>query len=277
MLATSNKPDLVSVCAKVRARVGRVFLFDPQGITGEGVEPTMYFNPLASIAEIEDAADLARIFEQATAEIGAKKDSYFAPKGEEVVKDYILAAGITGQDFGVVFDWINKPTDPEPYDALVRHGFHSIAARVQAKQRLHIKTVGAIYSEASRIVSFLESRRLLKWLVPGEGREEFKPDQFVTSTDTLFLLSQEGAGSAGPIIAALTKAVFDAGERAAAKNANGRLVVPLVAVLDEMKRRTFAGSGICQRNTHTMGLKEFSPSRSYSPMSRARKCGARRE
>src|SRR5699024_4198865 len=66
-----------------------------------------------------------------------------------------------------------------------------------------------------------------------QGRIEFNPAKFVTSTETLFLLSQEGSGSAGPVIAALTKDVFDAGETEASRHSTGRLPVPLLAVLDE--------------------------------------------
>lgn len=234
VLATSNKPDLVRDCAKARAKRGRVFIFDPQNITGHDGKPTVFFNPLASVKVVADAADLARIFEETTGAVDAKKDAFFSPKGEEVIKHYLLAAGLSGQNFSIVFDWVNSPTDPEPGDILHRHGFTSIAASVREKQKLPEKTRGSIYSEASRIVSFLESAQLLEWLVPGNGREEFRPDAFATSTDTLFLLSQEGAGTAGPIIAALTKAVCDAGVRAGqATNKSGRLSVPLVAVLDE--------------------------------------------
>ena len=193
----------------------------------------MFFNALASVKEVEDAKDLSKIFEETTAEVGARKDAYFSQAGQTVVTDYLLAAGVSGYYLDVVFKWINQPTNPEPANLLRDHGFEPIALRVEAAQKLPDKTRGGVYGEARRIVSFLESRRLMDWLCPGEGREEFNPAKFVTSKDTLYLLSQEGAGSAGPIIAALTKAVFDAGEKEAATSPGGRLPVPLVAVLDE--------------------------------------------
>jgi len=60
----------------------------------------------------------------------------------------------------------------------------------------------------------------------------FAPAAFAESTDTLYLLSKDGAGSAAPLVAALTDAVFRAATRAA-ERAGGRLDPPLVAVLDE--------------------------------------------
>ncbi len=233
VLATSNKPDLVNVCAKVRALVGKVFVFDPQGICGLVLNPTVFFNPLASVKVIEDARDLATIFEETTAEVDAKKDAFFNPTGKTLVTDLMFAAALAGRYRDAVFDWINRPNDDEPVQLLAKHGQSSIAARVKEVQELTEKTRGGVYREAARMVEFLESSGLLKWITPGEGRIEFKPEKFVTSKDTLFLLSQEGSGSAGPIIAALTKAVFDAGETAAAQSKTERLPVPLLAVLDE--------------------------------------------
>lgn len=233
VLATSNKPDLFQETNAIRGEAGTVYLFDPQRICGGITAPNVFFNPLAAVREIEDAKDLARVFEQTTAETGAKKDAFFSTAGEQIITDYLLAAGISGQYLSVVFEWVNDPESGEPASILTRHGFPSIAARVKTTQDLPEKTRGGVYAEARRIISFLESRRLLEWLVPGPGRKEFDPNQFVKGNDTLYLLSQEGAGSAGPIIAALTKAVFNAGEEEAAHHPSGRLKVPLLAVLDE--------------------------------------------
>lgn len=235
VLATSNKPDLVDATAARRALVGKVYRFDPQGLLGNNGDPTVFFNPLASIKEIEDAKDLAKGFEETTAEVDARKDAFFSPTGEKVVSDYLLAAAVSGEYLPIIFDWVNNPTNPKPANILRAHGYEDIAERIEANQAMPDKTRGGIYGEARRIVSFLESRRLRKWLCPGEGREEFDPVKFVTSTDTLYLLSQEGSGSAGPIIAALVKAVFNAGEAAAANSPTTpkRLPIPLIAVLDE--------------------------------------------
>lgn len=50
---------------------------------------------------------------------------------------------------------------------------------------------------------------------------------------TLYSLSKEGRGSAGPLVTALTVAVTEAAEQLAKTSPGGRLPVPLVAVLDE--------------------------------------------
>ncbi len=46
-------------------------------------------------------------------------------------------------------------------------------------------------------------------------RLQFNPDEFVRGTDTLYSLSKEGAGTAGPLVTALTVATVEAAERLA--------------------------------------------------------------
>jgi type IV secretory pathway TraG/TraD family ATPase VirD4 len=61
----------------------------------------------------------------------------------------------------------------------------------------------------------------------------FDPARFVTSKDTLILLSQDAAGSGAAFVSTLVLVVFTAAQQAA-RRARGRLPVPLVADLDEV-------------------------------------------
>ncbi|MBE9500777.1 TraM recognition domain-containing protein [Streptomyces sp. GKU 257-1] len=55
----------------------------------------------------------------------------------------------------------------------------------------------------------------------------------MTSTDTVYLLSKDGGGSAAAITASIADLVFRGGTMAAERNGTGRLPIPLRAVLDE--------------------------------------------
>jgi hypothetical protein len=97
--------------------------------------------------------------------------------------------------------------------------------------------------------------------------------RFPDTTDTLYLLSKDGAGSASPLVAALTDQVL----RAAVKTAEtrgGRLDRPLLAVLDEAAN--ICKSAICRSFTATSGRGAFFPSRSFSRTRRASTCGESR-
>jgi len=61
---------------------------------------------------------------------------------------------------------------------------------------------------------------------------EFRPEAFPGSRQTLYLLSKDEGGSAGPLVAALTDRVLRCGVTAA-EHRGGRLDPPMVLVLDE--------------------------------------------
>ena len=54
-----------------------------------------------------------------------------------------------------------------------------------------------------------------------------------STADTLYSLSKEGRGTAGPLVTALTVAIVEAAEELAAASPGGRLGTPLLGVLDE--------------------------------------------
>lgn len=73
----------------------------------------------------------------------------------------------------------------------------------------------------------------MAWVTPSPWLEEFRPEDFVASTDTLYCLSQEGRGSASPIVTALTVAVTEAAVDYAKTQPGGRLALPMLIELDE--------------------------------------------
>lgn len=83
-------------------------------------------------------------------------------------------------------------------------------------------------------MSFLASESVREWVQPHGGHPELNPRALVAScSDTLYLFSEEGPGSAGPLIAALTRAVLSAAEDMAKHQPSGRLPKPFLAILDE--------------------------------------------
>jgi type IV secretory pathway TraG/TraD family ATPase VirD4 len=98
------------------------------------------------------------------------------------------------------------------------------------------KQRAGVYGTAEKIVNFLVNPAITQWVAPEDGRgtrPEFSPRDFVAGNGTLYLLSREGHGTAGPLVTALTVATIEAAEELAARSAGGRLAVPLLCVLDE--------------------------------------------
>jgi len=230
-VATSNKRDLVDATRDVRAQLGAVWVFDPQQIAEEPAD--WYWNPLSYVTDEVQAAQLAQHFASGSRDPGAKTDAYFDPAGQDLLAGLLLAAAMDNRPITDVYTWLTQPTNNEPVRILRDAGFPLTSQQVAGVIAAPDKQRGGIYGTAQQMAACLTNRKIAEWIIPSPGRREFHPELFVRSTDTLYSLSREGRGSAGPIITALTVAIVEAAEGLAARSPRGRLTVPLVLVLDE--------------------------------------------
>ncbi|MDQ1595085.1 MAG: hypothetical protein QOH40_1641 [Arthrobacter pascens] len=76
------------------------------------------------------------------------------------------------------------------------------------------------------MASCLTNRQVAQWVTPQgttDSRPQFDPGEFVRSKGTLYSLSKEGKGTAGPLVTALTVATVEAAEELAVPSPGGRL------------------------------------------------------
>ncbi|HOC14555.1 MAG TPA: TraM recognition domain-containing protein [Propionicimonas sp.] len=235
VFATSNKRDLVDATRDVRESAGAVWVFDPQGIALE--EPTWWWNPLSYVVDEVRAAKLAEHFASGSREPGARTDAYFDPAGQDLLAGLLLAAALDGRAITQVYAWLTRPTEDEAVAILERHGFQLTADQVAGVIAAPDKQRGGVYGTAQQMASCLTNRQVARWVTPAgvgfDPRPQFSPERFLREGGTLYSLSKEGRGTAGPLVTALTVAVVEAAEELAARSSGGRLPVPLLGVLDE--------------------------------------------
>ena len=236
VLATSNKRDIVDVTRLERSRFGRTWVFDPQGIAGE--DQLWWWNILAGVKTPVDAISLAEVFIDSQRDPGATKDAYFDGASKDLVAALVLAAALGGRDIRMVHEWLTRPLDDEPVRILEHAGQMMTAQSLRGMMNLPAETRGGVYGGASQTMSFLLNDEALRWVLPPTAKDdvnvmEFHPTDFVASADTLYCLSQEGRGSASPIVTALTVAVIEAALEHAKTQPSGRLALPLFVALDE--------------------------------------------
>ncbi|GIG26415.1 MULTISPECIES: type IV secretory system conjugative DNA transfer family protein [Cellulomonas] len=233
VMATSNKRDLVDATRDVRAaRAGEeVWVFDPQALVDEPV--TWWWNPLRFVTDEVSATRLAKVFIDATREPGARTDAYFDGAARDLLAGLLLAAARGDKPITEVFLWLADSTEDEPQHLLEQYGHRLMAASVAEVLALPDRQRAGVYGSAKQIVSFLLNAQATQWVTPSPGRREFDPHAFVRSQGTLYSLSKEGVGTAGPIVLALNVAVMTAAEEYAKHLRDGRLATPLVVVLDE--------------------------------------------
>jgi type IV secretory pathway TraG/TraD family ATPase VirD4 len=230
VLATSNRSDVWAASSRARARLGQVWLFDPQRVTRQ--PQRFWVDLLAGVTTVEEAARLAEHFIQEVRGVGSS-DPFWPLAAGDLLACLFLAAAHSGATLADVQAWLSDVTSREPATLLRAAGFPQAARSLIGRQAGAPETRDGVYETARTAARCLTDPEIMAWVTPPAGYlPQFDVTGFPATTDTLYLLSKEGAGAAAPLVAALTDAVF----RTAvvhAEAAGGRIDAPLLAVLDE--------------------------------------------
>ncbi|MEV4449534.1 type IV secretory system conjugative DNA transfer family protein [Streptomyces mirabilis] len=231
VLLTSNKAagDAFTATYDARARVGQVWSMDPQQIAHAARD--MWWNPLADAKTLDGAARLAGHFLAASVDASQQGD-FWSKAGSNILAQLFLAAALDERPITDVMQWLAFPADRTPLDILRDHQFAAVAAQLKGTVEGPPETRDGIYETARQYAAALLNSEIAAWVTPQKNVREFKPSAFVTSTDTLFLLSKDGGGGASALIAACADSVMRAAT-AQAERAGGRLDPPMLAILDE--------------------------------------------
>ena len=179
---------------------------------------------------------------------------HLGPAARELLATLLLAAAVGGGTLLDVYAWLADEATPIPGGLLREHGYDLLARTLRGTQDSPPDTRGSVYFTARAATACLRDGQITAWVTPpacnrashrpddpGETDPaggvagplvEFQPETFPTSRQTLYLLSKDEGGSAGPLVAALTDRVLRCGVTAA-ERAGGRLDPPMVLVLDE--------------------------------------------
>ncbi|MFI0776167.1 type IV secretory system conjugative DNA transfer family protein [Streptomyces sp. NPDC021212] len=231
VLLTSNKAggDAYTATLDARAAVGRVWSMDPQQIAH--AERTMWWNPLADAKTLDGAGRLAGHFVAASVDASQQGD-FWSKAGSNILSQLLLGAALDKRPITDIMQWLAFPADRTPLDILRDHGFAAVAAQLKGTVEGPPETRDGIYETARQYAAPLLNAEIAAWVTPQTGVAEFTPANFVTSTDTLYLLSKDGGGGGSALIAACADSVMRAAT-AAAERVGGRLDPPLLAILDE--------------------------------------------
>ncbi|THG29289.1 type IV secretory system conjugative DNA transfer family protein [Naasia lichenicola] len=236
VITTSNKRDVLDTTRAFRAERGRVWAFDPQQVALQ--PPDWWWNPLSYVTNDLQAAKLAEHFASGSRSADARTDAYFDAAGQDLLAGFLLAAAVDKRPVTDVFTWTTQPGDDVPVGILRRNGYLQMADAVASQVYGEPRRRDSVYGTASQMAACLKIKSIAAWVTPqGEDgvdlRPQFDPASFVGSRDTLYSLSREGKGTAGPLVTALTAATIEAAEQLAVRSPGGRLRVPLLGVLDE--------------------------------------------
>lgn len=235
VLVTSNKRDVLDTTRGPRSKKGQVWPFDPQRIALE--EPTWWWNPLSYVTDEVKAAQLAGHFAAGSRDSDARADAYFDGEGRNLFAHLLLAAALDERPITGVYTWLTRPTDDTAVHILADHGFPLQADGLSGIISAPDKQRAGVFGTAMQMAACLTNRSIAPWITrrgEDDDRPRFDPHAFVRSGGTLYSLSKEGVGTAGPLVTALTVAVVEAAEELASTLPGGRLATPMLGVLDEV-------------------------------------------
>ncbi|MFI7174664.1 type IV secretory system conjugative DNA transfer family protein [Streptomyces spororaveus] len=231
VLLTSNKAagDAYTATLDARGEDGWTWSMDPQQIAHAARD--MWWNPLADAKSLDGAGRLAGHFLAASVDASQQGD-FWSKAGSNILSQLFLAAALDERPITDVMQWLAFPADRRPLDILRDHGYSAVAAQLKGTVEGPPETRDGIYETARQYASALLNSDIAAWVTPQKDIPEFKPAAFVTSKDTLYLLSKDGGGGASALIAACADSVMRAAT-AQAERAGGRLDPPMLAILDE--------------------------------------------
>lgn len=234
VLATSNKRDIVDLTRGPRSEKGVVWVHDVQGIIGEPA--SWWWNPLTFVTSMMRAEALSDVFVSSATSAGAQSDAYFESDGKRLLSHLFYAAAVADRPITDVARWVQDPEDETPVRELRAAGHGQLAESLARIQQLTPKQRDGVFGTARPWVNVLTYDSVIPWIrdTGALGRAEFDHRRFASTTDTLYLISKEGAGTARAITGALTMAILTDAEEHAASLASGRLSPPLLGVLDEV-------------------------------------------
>jgi type IV secretory pathway TraG/TraD family ATPase VirD4 len=249
VVLTSNKTEGWKETTALRAaQTGQtVWTFDPQRIAH--TPQTWWWNPLRDLRSVAEANRLAGHF---VATVEDDRRDIWGPAAKELLATLLLAAAVGGRSLVDVYEWLANEATPVPGGLLRESGYDLLARTLRGTQDSPPETRGSVYFTARAATACLRDPQITAWVTPPANSDnhpngavgangpdgaagslvEFRPEDFPTSRQTLYLLSKDEGGSAGPLVAALTDRVLRCGV-AAAERRGGRLDPPMVLVLDE--------------------------------------------
>lgn len=230
-VVTSIRGDLIDSTASMRARRGRILVFNPEQVGGFGT--TVTWNPVSGCEDMTVAARRAGYMVEGVSGKGLEDASFWQDQASVVLGAYLHAAGLAGGSMRDVHRWVSED-DEQPARILEAHPGAEPAALSEARAYLALpdRTRAGVSATIRSAVKFMTHPACSQVLCP-DGPGTFDPAAFVRSCDTLYLVAGDAKFTpVPPVFTALVAEVVHAARLAAA--VTGRLCPPLTLELDEV-------------------------------------------
>lgn len=231
LLATSTKRDLVEYTYKYRSALGRVEIFDPEGLIGH--PHPMRWSLLAGCTDERVATRRAEAWVKAVPMGDTKDASFWQGKAQTLMRCYLYAAASKGLGLAKVRAWVTNRRATEPLEILDTVNA-SWAAELRQIVESEADSSEDMFHAVSTLVAPLSDQRLLEAVDTPIHESVDLAELVLGGPNTLYLLSDGSSGSVAPIVAVLASEVHHLLNRHSQRVPGRRLDPPARLVLDEV-------------------------------------------
>jgi type IV secretion system protein VirD4 len=239
-IASSIKTDVLHATIRRRRKLGRAFVFDPFGISGELVST---WSPLDAAETFDGALEVAHAI-AAAGEIdqrSVESGEFWTVAAEQRLAPLLYAAARTGKGIAALVRWGYGQGEQELNDGLhrllrtarsegerrdVRAAYDAVAAFAAQPDR----TRGSVEGTVQALLRAYRSERVQR----SAQTSEITPEALLKGSNTVYLVGDAKASRAlRPIFLALLGQLIDHSYQQANRN-GGKLRPPLLLCLDEL-------------------------------------------
>ncbi|WP_331758227.1 TraM recognition domain-containing protein [[Kitasatospora] papulosa] len=252
VLATSVKVDIVDLTEKLRARVGRILIWNPQDIGGR--TSNVAWDPVIGCADPEHGVERAMrranyLLDGSDATQGVENRNFWETASYSVLKAFLWAADAEKLTLLDVARWSKSFRNHEAIDILAKYEHpdpynpsRPVAPRGWRDDLLQVQKVEGkpttgenVFGTLSKTFMFLDTPQVQRVIEDAhKGSDLFNIREYLQSQDTLYLLGRDtGRGGIGPLFSCLTGEIYEAARDLAPLQPGGRLDAPWSLILDE--------------------------------------------
>lgn len=236
VIATSTRPDNLTVTLEARRRVGPVAVFDPQRLA-PGLPVGLRWSPVRGCEDPLNAMIRATGLAASTGFGDVEAGGFWEGKTRGAIQALLHAAAIDGRDARALYQWALSPSAAAEAVRILQGS--SLAAEGWAESLNSMidsdpRTRDSIWQGVGLAFQSLADPRVMDAVTPRAG-ESFDPEAFLRDKGTLHLLATAaGAGASAPLVAAFIEDLIEVARRMAARSPGARLDPPLLLALDEI-------------------------------------------
>lgn len=246
VITTSTRADNYAATHKVRAEVGPVTLFDPQGLTG--VNSTLKWSPITGCESPLKATQRATSLIMASGLGSSSNNAEWKTPAISIMACLLHAAALSRSRIDKLLQWGTNPRAArEAVNILNEHpgAAEGWALTLQGIIEGDPKLMQSKWFGVEGAVAGLAVPEIRTVLDPQTKEETFDIDSFIQANGTLYLVgTKTGGGSIGPFLITMLDAITERGREIAAQSAGNRLDPPMSLVLDEIANMAGAWPGL---------------------------------